>query len=127
MRQVDDAMVVFLRARFREDETAARALKPGKNEDVTRLRDRGLADVEAKRKLLDWVLTIPWDAYDGPSSIMQNAVMRVIEGIPLSRRSPVAFILLSAYTDHPDFPPEWKYLVNESDEHDTRTQARTVR
>ncbi|MDX3712762.1 DUF6221 family protein [Streptomyces europaeiscabiei] len=127
MRQVDDAMVVFLRARFREDETAARALKPGKNVDVARLRDRVLADVEAKHKLLDWVLTIPWDVYDGPSSIMQNAVMRAIENFPLKLRSPVALTLLSAYTDHPDFPPEWKYLVDESDEHDTSSQARTVR
>jgi hypothetical protein len=56
MRQVDFAvMMEFLWARLREDETAAHALKPGKNQDVARLRDRVLADIEAKRRLVDWV------------------------------------------------------------------------
>lgn len=48
-------MMEFLKARLRADEEAAHALKPGKNQDVARLRDRVLADVEAKRRLVHWV------------------------------------------------------------------------
>lgn len=55
MRHDFDVMVEFLKARLREDESAAKALKPSKSEDVARLRDRILADVEAKRRLMDWV------------------------------------------------------------------------
>ncbi|KAA0924272.1 DUF6221 family protein [Streptomyces apricus] len=127
MGQVDEVMVVFLRARFREDETAARALKPGKNEELIRLRDRVLADVEAKRQLLDWVLTIPWDAYEGSRTIVRQLVMGAIESIPLKLRSPVALTLLAAYVNHPDFPPEWKGLVDELAEDGARAQARTDR
>ncbi|MFF5362962.1 DUF6221 family protein [Streptomyces scabiei] len=126
MKQVDDAMVVFLRARFREDETAARALRPGKNEDVIRLRDRVLADVEAKQRLLDWVLEIPWVVHDKPRSILENAIMTAAAGVPLKLRSPVALTLLAAYADHPDFWPEWRQGVDEADEVRNRRRERTT-
>ncbi|MDW4902902.1 DUF6221 family protein [Streptomyces californicus] len=112
MGTVDDAMVVFLRARFREDETAALALKSSKNEDMIRVRDRALADVETKRRLLDWVLTVPWDIEDKPRPLLERALVGSINGIPLALRSPVAFTLLASYVDHPDFPPEWKRIVS---------------
>ena len=49
------AMMKFLWARLDEDENAARALKRGKNQDLAKLQARFLADVEAKRRLVDWV------------------------------------------------------------------------
>ncbi|MFI1409382.1 DUF6221 family protein [Streptomyces sp. NPDC020707] len=126
MRQVDEVMVEFLWARLREDETAARALKANKNEDVIRLRDRVLADVAAKRRLLHWVHEIPWVVEGRPRSIVGSAVMSTIEGVPLKLRSPVAFTLLVAYADHPDFHPEWQDLVDEPEQDDARIHARTV-
>ncbi|MFF0451714.1 DUF6221 family protein [Streptomyces sp. NPDC004609] len=77
----------FLRARLHEDETAARALKPGKNQDVARLRDRVLADVEAKRRLMDWVEELPRRAKDngGASPLAEGGrgpLRLVLEGPP---------------------------------------------
>ncbi|WP_328683173.1 DUF6221 family protein [Streptomyces sp. NBC_00343] len=115
MRTVDDAMVLFLRFRFREDETAALALKSSKNEDVIRVRDRALADVETKRRLLDWVLTVPWDVEDKPRPLLERALVDGINGIPLMLRSSVAFTLLASYADDPDFLPEWKLIVSEAE------------
>ncbi|WP_327131987.1 DUF6221 family protein [Streptomyces sp. NBC_01343] len=110
-----EVMMEFLWARLREDETAARALKPGKNEDVIRLRDRVLADVEAKRRLVHWVHEVPWVVEDKPRTIFEGALMDAIASVPLKRRSPVAFTLLASYVDHPDFRPEWKLIVGEAE------------
>ncbi|MFD9532096.1 DUF6221 family protein [Streptomyces sp. NPDC060010] len=124
MRHDFEVMMEFLRARLREDEVAARALNPGKNEDVIRLRDRVLADVEAKRRLLHWVHEIPWVVEDKPRSIVEGALVNAIASVPLKLRSPVAFTLLASYVDHPDFRPEWKRIVGET-EIRNRDQERT--
>ncbi|WP_371538424.1 DUF6221 family protein [Streptomyces sp. NBC_00466] len=128
MRQVDfEVLMEFLWARLREDETAARALKPGKNEDLTRLRDRVLSDVEAKRRLLHWVHEIPWAVEDKPRSFWEDALVNVIAGVPLRLRSPVAITLLASYVDHPDFRSEWKSIVGETEgEIRNRDQERTT-
>ncbi len=118
MGQVDFAdLMDFLEARIAEDEAAAKALKPGKNESMTRLRGRVLADAEAKRRLMDWVEEMPrraavsegrsrWQVYGGEFYGDQSRRLR----------SPVILELVAAYADHPDFQPEWKWLVGEPKE-----------
>ncbi|WP_241845893.1 DUF6221 family protein [Streptomyces sp. MJM1172] len=118
-----EAMMVFLKARLREDERAARALKPGKNEDLIRLRERVIADAETKRRLLQWVHEVPWVVEDRPRSTLEGLLRNAIAGIPLRRRSPVALTLLAAYVDHPDFHPEWKLI---EDELEDESRPRTV-
>ncbi|MFC8077806.1 DUF6221 family protein [Streptomyces sp. NPDC057307] len=131
MRQVDVAiMMEFLRARLREDETAARALKPGKNQDVARLRDQVLADVEAKRRLMYWVEEAPWVAVDdnrGRTSL-QDFGLDLIARQQVRFRSPVIDELVTAYVDHPDFHPEWLPIEDESggDRLRTSTQSPAV-
>ncbi|MGW2082998.1 DUF6221 family protein [Streptomyces sp. NPDC001939] len=109
----------FLTARLREDETAAKALKPGKNQDVARLRDRVLADVEAKRRLLDWVYEPQWIAQEWGRSFWQ----RVVADSWMDRRKPVIYALLAAYADHPDFHFEWKQIEDEPGEDAIPTRA----
>ncbi|CAM5743997.1 hypothetical protein STAFG_8418 [Streptomyces afghaniensis 772] len=113
-------MVEFLKARLREDETAACALKPGKDDGVARLKARVLADVEAKRRLVAWVEDNRWtalmaEARDLP--LWQRVIVDVVAGVPQSFRSPVVSRLVMAYVDHPDFRPEWK-LVEVEDEYE---------
>ncbi|WP_258054637.1 DUF6221 family protein [Streptomyces sp. Ru71] len=112
--------VVFLKASLREDEAAARAVKPGKNEGVAGLQARVLADVEAKRRLVAWVEANPgtrWKANAEAEDLpfWQKAIVDVIADVPEYFRSPVIYRLLTAYEDHPDFQPEWK-LINDEPE-----------
>ncbi|AMW13336.1 hypothetical protein A4E84_29870 [Streptomyces qaidamensis] len=114
--------MVFLKARLREDETAARAVKPGKDEGVAVLRDRALADVKAKRRLVAWVEAnqgTTWKANAEAQGLnfWQKGIVDVIAAVPEYFRSPVIARLLTAYEDHPDFQPEWK-LVEVEDEYE---------
>jgi uncharacterized protein DUF6221 len=109
------AMMEFLRARLHEDETAARALKPGKNQDVAKLQARVLADVEAKRRLMDWVEEPAWRVKDEEERVLwKRAVMEL--GARLSReiRSPVIYGLVAAYDGHRDFYPPWRLAEDEN-------------
>nr|BEK65757.1 hypothetical protein KPHV_29840 [Kitasatospora purpeofusca] len=119
MRQDDFAvMMEFLRARLHEDKTAAQALKPGKNQDVERLRNRVLADIEAKRRLMDWVEEYPRRVKDVEKRVSFQGVAReLIAGVSQDLRTPVIFELVAAYADHPEFHPEWKPIaVGDQDE-----------
>ncbi|MFF0648704.1 DUF6221 family protein [Streptomyces tendae] len=122
-------MMEFLTARLHEDETAAKALKPGKNPDVQRLRDRVLADVEAKRRLMDWVTEMPRraEASEGRSR-WQKLAGEVYSEQSQRRRSPVIWELVAAYAEHPDFHPEWRLFDGDpvEDESHTGTQVPTV-
>lgn len=114
-----EAMTEFFRARLREDETAARAVKPGKDEGVARLQARVLADVSAKRQLLRWVEAHEWKALKAESrdlNIWQRAGVDVVAGVPQYLRSPAIHKLVAAYADHPDFRPEWRSDEQERDE-----------
>lgn len=111
-----EVMKEFLRARLREDEAAARALKPGKNQDVARLQARVLADVEAKRRLMDWVVAnqgTTWKAEARDLPAWQRGIVDVIAAVPEFFRKPVIDELVAAYADHPDFRPEWLPIENE--------------
>ncbi|MEU8460113.1 DUF6221 family protein [Streptomyces sp. NPDC029003] len=134
-----EAMMVFLKARLRDDETAARALKPGKNDGIARLQTRVLADAAAKRQLMHWVENHElnaWKAEGRGLNIWQKAVVDVATSIPLYLRSPVLYKLVAAYADHPDFEPEWLPMEDEqeleedyvADTHDssTRRRGRTI-
>jgi hypothetical protein len=99
----------FLKARLREDEAAARALRPGKNEGVAKLRDRVLADVEAKWRLLDWVHEPQRELKESERSPVGRAI---INGW-VRRRRPVIYELVAAYAGHPDFRPEWSPIEDE--------------
>ncbi|WP_326733957.1 DUF6221 family protein [Streptomyces sp. NBC_01022] len=121
--------VEFLVARLREDETAALALKPGKNADIAGLQARVLADVEAKRQLLGWTTDPPRLPEVGDLSGWQAHAWEVVVGTVdarrLSKRRPVVDVLVAAYVDHPDFHPEWKLIEdNESREEERGTRAR---
>ncbi|MFI6494708.1 DUF6221 family protein [Streptomyces sp. NPDC050564] len=120
MRHNDfEAMTEFFRARLREDETAARAVKPGKDEGVARLQARVLADVTAKRRLLRWVEAHEWKTLKAESrdlNIWQRAGVDVVASVPQYLRSPVIYKLVAAYADHPDFRPEWRSVGRERDE-----------
>ncbi len=119
----------FLLTRLRQDEMAARALKPGKNADVARLQSRVLADVEAKRQLLAWSAEPPWLPEVGDLSGWQAHAWEVVVGTVDARRlrmrRPVVDFLVAAYADHPDFRPEWE-LIEVEEEPDTRARAHTV-
>ncbi|MEU6555712.1 DUF6221 family protein [Streptomyces sp. NPDC046915] len=123
------AMRDFLWARLDEDETAARALKPGKNQDVAKLQARVLADVEAKRRLVDWVEEIPRMAEDNEVRVLWKRVVgQLWAGLSRDSRSPVIHALVAAYDGHRDFHPAWR-LVEVEDEHEPREgtpRARTV-
>ncbi|MFI6494748.1 DUF6221 family protein [Streptomyces sp. NPDC050564] len=110
MRDFATAMV-FLKAHLREDEAAARAVKPGKSQDLERLQARVLADVAAKRRLVAWVEANQGSTWKAEAEarglpIWQKAIVDVIAGVPEYFRSPVISRLLTAYEDHPDFQPE---------------------
>ncbi|MET7347435.1 DUF6221 family protein [Streptomyces mirabilis] len=113
-------MVEFLRGRLSEDETLARTVKTGKDEGLTRLRDRFLADIEAKRRLVDWVMEPRWRApkaakvsRDRPgwqevvADIVVDAAKEVVIDFRVARRVQVVYELVAAYANHPDFRPEW--------------------
>ncbi|WP_437010652.1 DUF6221 family protein [Streptomyces sp. enrichment culture] len=111
MRNFDGAMQ-FLKARLREDEKAARAVKPGKSQDLKTLQARVLADVEAKRQLVAWVegnfgtaLKAEADARCLPA--LKKGAVHLIAAVPEFLRSPVIERLVWAYADHPDYDPEW--------------------
>lgn len=112
--------MVFLRARLREDETAARAVKPSENDGVAGLQARVLADVAAKRRLVAWVEAnhgTTWKANAEAQGLpfWQKGIVDVIAGVPKFFRSPVISRLLTAYEEHPDFQPEWKLIDDESE------------
>lgn len=114
-----DVMVEFLKARLREDEHAAKALKPSKNDDVARLRDRILADVEAKRRLMDWVFAPQREMAEWEHSFAGGVVIE----LRMRRRQPVIEHLVAAYADHPDFHPEWKLIEVEPIEDESPTRV----
>ncbi|WP_275404942.1 DUF6221 family protein [Streptomyces sp. SID10815] len=104
----------FLRGRLSEDETLARMVKTGKDEGLVRLRDRVLADVEAKRRLLDWA-TEPPELPEGRDLAGWRAhawdmLVGVAADWKLDRRSRVIYELVSAYEGHADFRDEWKLI-----------------
>ncbi|QDI73347.1 hypothetical protein CD934_19265 [Streptomyces calvus] len=119
MRHDFDVMVEFLKARLREDEDAAKALKPSKNENVARLRDRILADVEAKRRLMDWVFAPQRELGEWEHSFAGGLVIKQW----MRFRQPVIEQLVAAYADHPDFRPEWKLIEVEPIEDESRTRV----
>ncbi|MFJ2727776.1 DUF6221 family protein [Streptomyces collinus] len=119
MRRDFDVMVEFLKARLREDEHAAKALKPSKNEDVARLRDRTLADVEAKRGLMDWVFAPQREMAEWEHSFAGGLVIKQW----MRLRQPVIEQLVAAYADHPDFHSEWKLIGVEPIEDASRTRV----
>ncbi|MGR6973222.1 DUF6221 family protein [Streptomyces cynarae] len=124
MRDLATAMV-FLKARLREDEDAARAVKPGKSQDLERLQARVLADVAAKRRLVAWVEAnhgTTWKANAEAQGVpfWQKAIVDVIAAVPEYFRSPVISALLTAYEDHPDFQDEWKLIEDEPTDNEKR-------
>ncbi|MFE7565409.1 DUF6221 family protein [Streptomyces sp. NPDC057539] len=122
-------MMEFLWARLDEDETAARALKPGKNQGVARLQARVLADVEAKRRLMDWVEEFPRMVADNEGRVLwERAAGKLWASLSRDFRSPVIYALVAAYDGHRDFHPAWR-LVEVEDEYESREGtpgARTV-
>ena len=105
------AMRDFLRARLDEDETAARALKPGKNQNVAKLQARVLADIEAKRRLVDWVEEMPRMTEDSDVRVLwKRVVVQVWAGLSRDSRSPVLHELVAAYDGHRDFHPAWRLV-----------------
>ncbi|MFD0404374.1 DUF6221 family protein [Kitasatospora sp. NPDC127116] len=105
-------MMEFLRARLHEDKTAAQALNSGKNQHVKRLQDRVLADIEAKRRLMDWVDEYPRMVKDAKGRVLwQRLAGELYAGLSQDRRSPVIYELVAAYADHPEFHPEWKPIA----------------
>jgi hypothetical protein len=107
-------MVEFLRGRLSEDETLARTVKTGKDEGLARLRDRVLADVEAKRRLVDWALEE--EAPEDKSGVFwEDAIMNGLISFRRWRRSPVIYALVAAYEGHSDFRPEWKRVEVEDE------------
>ncbi|MFI1213822.1 DUF6221 family protein [Streptomyces sp. NPDC020802] len=119
MRHDFDVMVEFFKARLREDENAAKALKPSKNEDVARLRDRILADVEAKRRLMDWVFAPQRELREWEHSFAGGLAIKQW----MRFRQPVIEQLVAAYADHPDFHPEWKLIEVEPIEDESRIRV----
>ncbi|MGW1210310.1 DUF6221 family protein [Streptomyces sp. NPDC002499] len=123
------AMMQFLWARLHEDETAARALKPGKNQNVAKLQARVLADVEAKRRLMDWVEEFPRRVEDNEERVLwKRAARKLCAGLSRDFRSPAIYALVAAYDGHRDFHPAWR-LVEVEDEYEPREgtlMARTV-
>ncbi|MEU1454394.1 DUF6221 family protein [Streptomyces avermitilis] len=109
----------FLTARLREDEKAAEALKSSKNDAVAELRARVLADVEAKRRLIDWVTEAPElpEGRDLPGwrGHAWDLVVRTAGTMKLDRRRPVFDYLVVAYDGHPDFRDEWKLTKGEDE------------
>ncbi|MFF9601741.1 DUF6221 family protein [Streptomyces sp. NPDC014684] len=124
------AMRDFLWARLDEDEAAARALKPGKNQGVAALQARVLANVEAKRRLLDWVEEWPQrlKENDEETFLWKGAARKLLAGLSRDFRSPVLQALVAAYDGHRDFYPSWR-LVEIEDEYESQEStpgARTV-
>ncbi|MFD9920628.1 DUF6221 family protein [[Kitasatospora] papulosa] len=107
MRDDFEVKVEFLVARLRADEEAARALKPGKNADVAWLRERVLADVEVKRRLLVWMYEPQEKVGDWRHSVLSGIVAGAITDQWMRARQPVIEELVLAYANHPDFRPEW--------------------
>ncbi|MFE4918984.1 DUF6221 family protein [Streptomyces sp. NPDC056661] len=115
MRDDFEVKVEFLVARLREDEKAARALKPGKSADVAQLQARVLADVETKRRLLSWMYEPQEKVGDWGDSFWGGVVGRTITSQWMGFRQPVIEELVLSYADHPDFRPQW--LPIEDDAH----------
>lgn len=131
MKNFDGAMQ-FLKARLHEDEAAARAVKPGKSEDLKRLKARVLADVEAKRQLVAWVednfgTTLKADADAQGLPVLKKGVVHLIAAVPEFFRSPVIERLVWAYADHPDYDPAWGLIeyVHEDESGGDKLRGRT--
>lgn len=121
MRDDFELKVEFLVARLREDEKAARALKPGKNADVEQLQARVLADVEMKRRLLGWMYEPQERVGDGGNSFWGGVVASAITNQWMRSRQPVIEELVLAYVGHPDYHAEWLPI---EDEVPVRTRSR---
>ncbi|MEU8588370.1 DUF6221 family protein [Streptomyces sp. NPDC048664] len=79
------------------------------------LRNRVLADVKAKRRLVAWVeanqgATWKANAEAHGLNLWQKGVVDVIAAVPEYFRAPVIARLLTAYEDHDDFQPEWNLI-----------------
>lgn len=129
MRRDDfEVRVEFLRARLREDEAAARALKIGKDEGVVKLQARVLADVEAKRRLMEWVEEYPRKAEgNGERTRWQKVAGDMVADWSRDHRSPVIYELVEAYDGHPDFRPEWRSEDGQEPREDHEVGARSRR
>ncbi|MFD6417922.1 DUF6221 family protein [Streptomyces sp. NPDC060194] len=104
----------FLRARLDEDEAMARALKPGKNQSQAKLQARVLADVEAKRRIMDWVEEMPRLVEGNEGGVFwKRAAVEVWAGLSQDFRSPPIRALVAAYDGHRDFHPEWRLAEDE--------------
>ncbi|MGW0854153.1 DUF6221 family protein [Streptomyces sp. NPDC002690] len=125
MGKIDFAdLMDFLGARIAEDEAAAKALKPGKNENVARLRERVLADAQAKRRIMEWVEEMPRRvAANEPRSRWQAFAQEIYGDGSLRRRSPVVIELVLAYADHLAFRPAWKVLLDEPQDEPVTTDG----
>ncbi|MEU7366622.1 DUF6221 family protein [Streptomyces hygroscopicus] len=88
------------------------------------MRDRVLADVKAKRRLVGWVYEPQQVTEDWGRSFVQG----VFTESWMRLRKPVIYELVAAYADHPDFHPEWKLIAEEpaEDKIRNRDQTRTV-
>ncbi|MDX2554729.1 DUF6221 family protein [Streptomyces stelliscabiei] len=136
MRNFEGAMQ-FLKARLHEDEAAARAVKPGKSQDLERLKARVLADVEAKRQLVAWVednfgTALKADADVRGLPTLKKGAVHLIAAVPELLRSPVIERLVWAYASHPDYDPAWglsEYVYEDEPDGDklrSRTRRSTV-
>ncbi|WP_448319255.1 DUF6221 family protein [Streptomyces sp. CO7] len=94
----------FFRARLREDEAAARAMKIGKDDAAAKVQARALADVAAKWEIIrlqehcDQLVTTKGFA-------LGKFVAGGVTGVGLDY---AIGYLVAAYRDHPDWRPEWE-------------------
>jgi hypothetical protein len=72
---------------------------------------RALAEVEAKRQILDMcaeVIAAHPDADDWPAARARAGVLRAVGGDHMSLAEDVIAALALPYADHPDYQPEWR-------------------
>jgi hypothetical protein len=72
---------------------------------------RALAEVEAKRQILDMcaeVIAAHPDADDWPAARARAGVLRAVGGDHMSLAEDVIAALALPYADHPDYDPAWR-------------------
>ena len=101
-------LTAFLLARFDEDEAAGGCGGPDRACD--RLSDRWLAELEAKRRIVDLHALVPtpppstWRYVDIDACAMCGTSDEYPEAWPCETLRALAAV----YADHPDYQPEWK-------------------